>query len=424
MARFEIQADFDHDGKISQSAAEAKLKLTPPGLILIPNLDADGRKRPGIGKIGDPARLDFADEAWPAGDKELTPFIVHPTAAADGDGRLFIEIAGRICFRPKLYDADRRHIRSEGGARSTHVFAIAVDPARDRMFYIETGHLRGDPLCQLRRTGSSPQARLRSSRFAEFNKLLLGADFALLRLVSQRSGVTTIEDSAVLSHAPLIFVDNTAPAERLYVAEIPDRGTVGGNSPTLSGIRDASKQFPRVALAVVPENVNKGDAWLQDQFQTGYCHRPGLPPLRVILHLPRARENVVTTGKGNLGAFVAYHFPESDQALYQRFWERTFGKARDETDAEHEISFVDSFELSSEIDSVWAVYAQARELLLELERAPSIDTTLGEIFQIQTFEGLSEARLRLKRIGKKVAGQSQNHRPPAFNLRSTRLPGC
>ena len=117
------------------------------------------------------------------------------------------------------------------------------------MFYIETSHLPGDPFCQVRRTGSSPQARVRASRFGEFNKiqkLLLDADFALLRLVSQRNGVTTIEDTAVLSHTPLIFVDNTAAAERVSaLAEIPDRGTVGGNFPTLSELRDAFKKVQR-----------------------------------------------------------------------------------------------------------------------------------------------------------------------------------
>ena len=55
----------------------------------------------------------------------------------------------------------------------------------------------------------------------------------------------------------------------------------------------------------------------------------------MIFHMPRARENVVTTGKGNLSAFVTHHFPGPDQGLYQEFWERTFGKARDEAGAEH-----------------------------------------------------------------------------------------
>ena len=115
-----------------------------------------------------------------------------------------------------------------------------------------------------------------------------------------------------------------------------------------------------------------------DGFKTssswGFAIGRACRPYRSSSHLPRARENVVTmTGKGNLAAFVAHHFPASDRGLYQRFWDRRFGEAFDETQQQKAISFNDSFELSQQTDAVWAAYGEAEKLLRNLIQAAEIE---------------------------------------------------
>ena len=291
--------------------------------------------------------LDFERTSAREKDRELNEFVVHPTPEADGEGRLFVEVAGRAGFKVKLYEGRARGGKGRrlqnwgGGSTTTHVFELPVDSGRDQRLLLETDFLPGDPFCQeaAKPEFSNAEPRFRSSPFKDYDHALLGTDFALLRLVSWRpGGVVVVEDSALLSSTPLLFIDNTARAERLYVADIPEQAEVTeGNRPSVLEIQEAFSAIPGVELTIVPEEVNRQDGWLQDQFQRGFCHRPGLSPLPVVLHLPRARENVVSiAGKGNLAAFVAHHFPASDRGLYQnsgtgasaRHWTKNSGRSR------------------------------------------------------------------------------------------------
>ena len=44
MADYELHADYDRNGRLDASSGEYGHRLTMPGAILVPNMDADGAR--------------------------------------------------------------------------------------------------------------------------------------------------------------------------------------------------------------------------------------------------------------------------------------------------------------------------------------------------------------------------------------------
>ncbi|MCB2101149.1 MAG: hypothetical protein KDE22_09790 [Rhodobacterales bacterium] len=156
--------------------------------------------------------------------------------------------------------------------------------------------------------------------------------------------ITAVENDVSFARAradvqvsPLRFTSNLQPVEALFICDLP------GNLPTVTGVERALKSFGAGGLLKkVPEDVCQGDAWLQDQFQAGYCQDHAGRKLRVVLHLPRLRRETAPAAQPNLSAFVEKFFPSRDVGLFNDFWQRDF-KATTRDGRTVAIPFRDSF---------------------------------------------------------------------------------
>ncbi|MDQ3776904.1 MAG: protein-arginine deiminase domain-containing protein [Pseudomonadota bacterium] len=114
--------------------------------------------------------------------------------------------------------------------------------------------------------------------------------------------------------ADVILVGDDVPAERIYICDVVE------NQPSVRDVADAARQAG-VPLTVVPQSVNLGDSWLQDQFQLGYtATREGSQ--EVIVHLPRmVNDAALIPGTPNLRNFVDAYFPSDGIGVVKDFWQ-------------------------------------------------------------------------------------------------------
>ena len=220
-------------------------------------------------------------------------------------------------------------------------------------------------------------------------------------------------EQITVSTAPVIFIDNTQPAERLYMCQIPEKDRIDrGNLPSVTEVKEIMRKIRGVGFVLIPEEVNNRDAWIQDQFQTGYCQSPsGI--MRVIIHLPRLRSNVVQSEfQSNLATFVPEHFPSTNLGLFQDFYERQVGTGRDKQGKVRKITFLKSYELSLLLKRVQDVWDLIRALYpLHLSKS-SQDAELDSLLIELPFMSFFKARLRLKKAAglmRKLLIRRQRH---------------
>lgn len=93
----------------------------------------------------------------------------------------------------------------------------------------------------------------------------------VLRLEVEREGSVLESDAAELRVAPILFPDNTRPAEQLYVMRI-GIDAYGSNLPFYNALQAGLPEG--VSLYTVNEVEYDGDRWVQDSMQTGYQAMP------------------------------------------------------------------------------------------------------------------------------------------------------
>jgi hypothetical protein len=302
MAGFTLHADFDRDGKTDGGAAERTARERFPGAILLPNLDNDNRALPASVKAASPAQLDSARAAGRLdNDDELLAIGLVPDAGTSAPLDVFLGFTGWSPNKMTLLDAKRRVLRKTPG--TFNFYTIGSIKTRSDLF-IEVRTLAGSPLNRFQTLDTS----FAESRIDERTiNISLSARDALGQDVSADTGQFTI--------APWLMIGNTNPIEKLFICD------VGDNEPSVNDVK-AALADPSV-LVIVPKDVSNGDAWLQDQFEIGFCHSPkGVQ--RVVLHLPRLRGNVTSrAATTNLAAFVRGHMPSRNIGLFEDFWERS-----------------------------------------------------------------------------------------------------
>lgn len=325
--RLELHADFDRDGVLSGSPDERAARLSHPGCVVVPNLDADQRSLPGsvgggaaggadsipggrdaasgAAALADPAP-DYDLATAFARDDELVPLQVRALAgagAAAGE-TLVAWIPGMLMHtRVRLSDAAGVIVPHRLG--QPDVYVLPPVPA--------SGVL--ELTLQVRTIAGASFGRL-ASLDTGFRPVDVADDrFTLVVGFQQADGTIVEEDRGHFSVAPAILDDCLAPATRVYVASVP------GNEPSLADLRRAAGAAG-VPVVEIPHAVNAGDAWVQDQFQHAYLEGPG-GFRELVLHLPRLASNAaVGPGVANLRTFVEEHFRSRDLGVYSGLWTR------------------------------------------------------------------------------------------------------
>jgi hypothetical protein len=317
--RLEIFADFNEDGQLKLDASDHDVRETGLGAIILADLDVNNRTLPRTATTGSPQTLDADAPTHDPKDPELLPVTVKPTVGAPTvDGG--VDISGVMSNRFRVLDGS-------GGALKTGV-------RFDRSFVTWSG-AQTDLLLLVNGLPGSPLSRGETS--------LLKTDVPPPRPASPPdetestvrltifTGGGTVQDSGLFTVAPFLLMHNLLEPERIYIADQPGNpdgktpSGIDGNQPTVADLESELKSISGVVLVKVPLSANNGDAWLQDQFQVGYCHAPS-GTLRIACHLPRTVKNVThtTADVNNLAGFVESHFPSRGIGLFRDFWNRSF----------------------------------------------------------------------------------------------------
>ncbi|WP_151523808.1 protein-arginine deiminase family protein [Serinicoccus kebangsaanensis] len=306
--RLELHADFDRDGLLTSSADERSARLAHPGCIVVPNLDRDQRALSGSvggGSGGDPTP-DYDLATAFTRDDELVPIQIRVLAGGGpGPGEeLVAHLPGMLMHtRVRLSDSTGVIVPHRLGRPDTYVLPSVPT----------SGVL--DLTLQVRTIAGASFGRLASIDTA-YRAVDVADDRFILAIGYERpDGTFTEEDRGCFSVAPAILDDCLAPATRVYAASVP------GNAPSLADLRRAASAAG-VPVVEVPESLNSGDAWLQDQFQ--HAHVEGPSGFRqLVLHLPRMASNsAVGPDAANLRGFVDSHFRSADLGVYAGLWRR------------------------------------------------------------------------------------------------------
>jgi hypothetical protein len=355
MPEFFLDADWDRDGRVRGTSAERAARQQAPGAIVLPNLDVDGRA----------LSTTVSSTAAPMLDTDLIELKRDDNEA----------MAATIAAAPDAVP-------------SSFTLALSMRLEATKTLRLRDAHGR-----RLTETHASGQARFALGSGEATTKILIDA----MSLPSSPLGSRSLEtlnlewrdsqgnvagrDEGVISVSPAILVDNLSPAARLYICEIleEENPDMTANAPTLVDARDATSTAG-VRFVVIPDDVNGGDAWVQDQFQQAVCEAPG-GAIDVMLHLPRMRSNVVLSQAGpNLAGFVDSHFPSRDIGVFKDFWKREI-TVTDVAGMKHSISFEQSaelfFALSMIRSAVRQIEFQAR--LLDKTLPPSLDQRLSAV---------------------------------------------
>lgn len=379
MPALTVFADFDHDGRISKKPSEQAQAQLLPGLILLPNIDADGKKLPAAVTKRPTVPLDY-QRTRSGLDRELAKLVVVIDDAAAA--RLRFELIGPGAAHMALFDRRYKPLTRD---QSRFDFAIAGTGSYE--FWLESSSLPGTPLAMDVTAGSGGgQQDGHLDTHVAVNVDLLDA-----------RGQELAGEQITVSTAPVIFADNGQKAQRIYICDIPDQDARDrGNLPSVTEVGEIVKTIKGVDFVIIPAAINHRDAWIQDQFQQGYCHG-ATGVLRVIVHLPRLRSNVVRSElQSNLATFVAEQFPSTNLGLFQDFYAREMGTAADLQGNEKKITFMQSYELSLLYNRVGELWGLIRRLYPIHLRKNSRNLALEKLLATQPGMSFFEARRWLK----------------------------
>jgi hypothetical protein len=341
---YELHADYDRSGRLAATPAEYRLRAQRPGAVAVANLDVDARPLPRSVTAGRRITLDKDQPVKATNDDENLAVRIHTrTASAPAGSQFFLRMIGRMMIHIEFHDARGVILHHPPGIQDDVLF---TPPAAG-------GNL--DITMEVQSIPGTPYGRstMLDTSFTDDGDV---ETRITLELRSRDPGGTeTLWDTAVFSIAPVVFLDNAAPAVRLYVADN------GINAPSVAELEEAFTLISGVDLVKVPPDVGGGDSWLQDQFQHGLMQ--GADGYRqVLVHLPRLRNNNAVTGTGgNLADLVMSHFPSREIGVFDDLWDRRF-VFNNAAGRQAEVTFRNSYPLSKALDKVFRL----RSLFVEL----------------------------------------------------------
>lgn len=236
----DLGVDVNRDGRIDgDDEVDADVWTDARGAVFFANFDDDD---------GDQRRDFRDDEVDGAADvADFAPVVIRRSAGL-GEAHtatLFVEPKA-AADRVRLFRESQEGGAAEGALELVHGLgtgSVSLDP----------GSLsEGDVRLYLEGAGSRDQ---------EWDGRVT------LRLEVKRGDAVLAEDEVVMRAAPILFPDNTRPAEVLYVMRIADQ-RYGENLAFYDAL--AANVPDGVELYTVDPQEYGGDRWVQDNMQTGY----------------------------------------------------------------------------------------------------------------------------------------------------------
>lgn len=265
---------------------------------LIPNINRSGRVLPESVSAEDVRRNEKTDRENPARklrDPEIYSVIVSVTPD---------EFAARSALWLEVHFAQGLfRVLDKSGIPLKDASPVRVDLVQARkdntkgrgiQYFLEAQTFWGSPLL--------PKDAQRSVSF----RFIDGSN----QIITERS----VFKGGDLRTADVILIGDDAPAERIYVCDVVE------NQPSIREVSEGARGAG-VPVTVVPQNVNLGDSWIQDQFQLGYTATRESAQ-RIIVHLPRmVNDAALIPGTPNLRNFVDGHFPSDAIGVVKDFWQ-------------------------------------------------------------------------------------------------------
>ncbi len=320
---FHLDADWDADGRVSGSTAERAARAKDPGLILVANLDVDGRRLPDTVKLDKPQVLDSEQRQLPKTDDEAKLLLVVSSPAT-----------------PPLDPRNPWLVLPEPAEGTFRL----LTPNGQRMIGLHRDDVGRYPV----HAGGNPTARLDAVRLPGSPLGYAPATTVTLE-ITDAAGAVVQSQTGTARVAPLILSGDLGVPQRLYMCLDP-----GENDPSVAEVTLACA-LAGVPFVGIPVQAHGGDTWIQDQFQVGYCQAPG-KIMPVLLHMPRVRSGFVLGQAGmNLAAMVDAHFPSTNLGVCRDFWKRQF-KLTDVAGKTYALSFADSGHLLYVVASLGSVF--------------------------------------------------------------------
>jgi hypothetical protein len=381
MPDYELHADYDRNGRVAANTSEYSVRQAQPGAIILANLDADDRRLPDRVNPGPDITIDWQRPTKSGRDNDFSRIIIHinnPSLVQQSN--CFLRLSGQRVDQVCIYD-NRGHELTRRGSPPAAAFYkdyLLTFSSNRLELKIEAQTLVGSPLPSRRYGHITICDPLRS------NEALVKLELICI----DSNGQLSTQDWGYFTIAPLLFVDNMAPAERIYICELPENGSA------VQDIESIIRGIGGVQLITVPPNVSQDDAWLQDQFQMGYCHGPN-GWMHVVLHLPRLRSNVVQSElTENLSTMITSHFPSRGLGVFQEFWRREL-TVQDVSHTTHRLPFSDSHEVLMKMARVYRI---RKFLLREIHSRERRTTNQQSGLGLDFFEARRELPNLLQRL--------------------------
>lgn len=365
MADYELHADYDRNGRLDASSPEYGRRVSSPGAILVPNMDADGRALPASVIPGSRVVLDGRQPIAPATDDEqLSLRVLVRNASAAAGTRFFLRPIGFPKIRLRFNDAGGRMLPRDLAREDDLPITPPTAPGALDL-RLSTHTLPGSPIGHV--TNLETRFSLNDDDESRFQVELISVDAA---------GAESQLDRAQFSIAPFVILDHSAAAVRTYMAENSE------NEPSVTEM-DLAHRAIGVPLLRVPTSVSP-DTWLQDQFQHALIQGPDRWR-QVIVHMPRLRRETSSgTTPTNLANFVVSHFPSRDIGVFNDLWDRSV-QVFDISRTQHRIPFVQCVNVAAEMKRAEHLFSRAVNSISALDPGPSIefpDTWSGTMARI------------------------------------------
>lgn len=435
MSHFKLHSDYDRDGRVSHSPAEYRARASQPGAILVANLDADSRRLPSRVSPRIPVTLDHVRTRKSTADTDLLSFTVRRITVPPSSHQYALQIDG-VASGQMTFISNRRKLSAlTSGSLSGH---MGLSAGVSQTIHLECATLAGAPPTRSQSMATS-RLGVPPVTVGQVTVKLLESDAA------QNVSVT---DTGLVQLAPLILIGNTAEPRIMWLCESPPSGRVFLRAPVfapgdldipddpfsvLEGAEDLdtddplaglpeddedseavagagnrggrpARQIPAtepenkpsiddvqralqgtgVSFQLIPEAVNNGDCWIQDQMQIGYCQGPS-GWMYVSLHLPRQQSNAGGTQSGrNLSGFVTSHLPSQNFGVFNDFWSRTF-EFRDGQGNPVQVPFARTFPILKTLHRLIGLYFWAKDQVKEFAerkvKFPNDPSTIVELIQ-------------------------------------------
>jgi hypothetical protein len=377
-ANAEIHGDFNQTGKIDKNQSERDKRYKRPGAIILPNLNLSAGLPAGSPNVDLSNRRDADNTTIENANDlgELTKIIIQSPSAGTLE-------ADQLVFHVDPKDVDRFHLfEDSGGAPNTLKVAFGKSKGNDQPlsiktqtsfelgYYLEGLTLPGSPMANPSATppkappevvGTDTSGNLIFSTPSSPIYKTRGPGEIWLELQHKRGGkiLPNNGDLALFLLARFILQANTEHCERIYVTYLKSAGNKPENHDFVYDLMEAcwevfsvggpgtfkrpsSLEFKASKPADLsgPDTKTAGscclspgklylingdkysDEWVQDEFEMGYCCRPGKKGFNIAVHLKRDRAQYDAAGnytgsvEAPLANFVRNELAHSDIGLF------------------------------------------------------------------------------------------------------------